>query len=151
MTASAIPPGIAGLTADSREVRRGFLFAALPGARVDGRAFIGEAIANGASHVLAAEGTALPDGTAGISLITDANPRRRFALMAAAFYGRQPDVIAAVTGTSGKTSVANFTRQIWTALGRQAASIGTLGITAPGLETYGALTTPDPVALHASL
>lgn len=154
MTATAdpaAPPGITGLTADSREVRPGFLFAALPGSRVDGRAFIADAVANGATHVLAPEGTVLPPGAEGAALIADANPRRRFALAAAAFYGRQPEVIAAVTGTSGKTSVATFTRQIWTRLGRQAASIGTLGISAPGMERYGALTTPDPVALHASL
>lgn len=154
MTATAdpaAPPGITGLTADSREVRPGFLFAALAGARADGRAFVADALANGATHILAPEGTALPPGTEGVTLITDANPRRRFARAAAAFYGRQPAVIAAVTGTSGKTSVANFTRQIWEALGCQAASIGTLGITAPGIERYGALTTPDPVALHASL
>src|SRR5262249_4737057 len=59
--------------------------------------------------------------------------------------------IAAITGTSGKTSVAAFTRQIWAALGETAASIGTVGLVAPGREVYGSLTTPDPVALHRSL
>ena len=71
--------------------------------------------------------------------------------MAAKFFPRQPQTIAAVTGTSGKTSVAAFTRQIWTALGHRAASIGTVGIVSPRGETYGSLTTPDPVALHRSL
>jgi UDP-N-acetylmuramoyl-L-alanyl-D-glutamate--2,6-diaminopimelate ligase len=144
-------PRLAGLTADSRLVRRGFLFAALPGTRADGRAFIAEAIANGAVAVLAPTGTALPAGSANVTLIEDDNARRRFAQMAAAFYGGQPAVIAAVTGTSGKTSTVSFARQIWQALGHSAASLGTLGVTAPGLDRYGALTTPDPVSLHATL
>ncbi|MEE8272293.1 MAG: UDP-N-acetylmuramoyl-L-alanyl-D-glutamate--2,6-diaminopimelate ligase [Alphaproteobacteria bacterium] len=143
--------GITGLTADSREVGPGFLFAALPGARADGRAFIGQAVRNGAVVVLAPTGSTLPDGMTGVRLITDDRPRRRFAAIAAAFYCRQPATIAAVTGTNGKTSTANFTRQIWESLGHRAASLGTLGITAPGMDDYGALTTPDPVALHASL
>ena len=79
------------------------------------------------------------------------NARRALALMAGKLYPRQPQTIAAVTGTSGKTSVAAFTRQIWTALGHRAASIGTIGIVSPRGETYGSLTTPDPVALHRSL
>ena len=144
-------PALTGLTADSRAVEPGFLFAALPGSRVDGRDFIDQAIARGAQSILAPTGTELPATASGIRLITDDRPRRRFALMAAAFYGRQPATIAAVTGTNGKTSTANFARQIWERLGHSAASLGTLGITAPGMEQYGALTTPDPVALHASL
>ncbi len=79
------------------------------------------------------------------------NARRTLALAAAKFYARQPNTIAAVTGTSGKTSVAAFTRQIWAALGRQAASIGTVGVVSPKGETYGSLTTPDPVELHRTL
>lgn len=141
-----------GLTSDSREVRPGYLFAALPGSRADGRTFILDAIQAGASAVLAPAGTMLPPGAAGkVALITDENPRRRFALMAAEFYGAQPETIAAVTGTSGKTSTVSFARQMWEHLGRKAASLGTLGITAPGMESYGALTTPDPAALHAGL
>ena len=147
--AQTLPP-ITGLTADSRDVRPGFLFAALPGTRVDGRGFITDAIAAGATHVLAPTGTSLPPGAA-VELITDDLPRRRFALMAAAFYARQPSTIAAVTGTSGKTSTVAFARQIWEMLGHQAASLGTLGVVAPGMERYGSLTTPDPVALHATL
>ena len=80
-----------------------------------------------------------------------ANARRALALAAAKFYPRQPAVIAAVTGTSGKTSVAAFTRQIWAALGHEAASIGTIGVVTPKREVYGSLTTPDPVALHRTL
>ena len=146
-------PDITGLTADSRAVEPGFLFAALPGTRVDGRDFIGQAIAKGARAILAPTGTVLPAAATDVQLITDDRPRRQFARMAAAFYGKQPATIAAVTGTNGKTSTANFARQIWEKLGKSAASLGTLGITGPGpgMEQYGALTTPDPVALHASL
>ncbi len=144
-------PDITGLTADSRAVEPGFLFAALPGTQVDGRDFIDQAIAKGARAILAPTGTVLPATASGIELITDDRPRRQFARMAAAFYGKQPATIAAVTGTNGKTSTAHFVRQIWERLGKSAASLGTLGISAPGMEQYGALTTPDPVALHASL
>ncbi|HAP46705.1 MAG TPA: UDP-N-acetylmuramoyl-L-alanyl-D-glutamate--2,6-diaminopimelate ligase, partial [Afipia sp.] len=79
------------------------------------------------------------------------NPRRALALAAAKFYPRQPATIAAVTGTSGKTSVAVFTRQIWQRLGYAAASIGTIGLVSPKRTVYGSLTTPDPIALHRSL
>lgn len=147
---------ILGLTADSREVRPGYLFAALKGSRADGRDFIGEAVSRGAAAVLAPPGTAIPPAArrqAGrpLPVITDANPRRRLALMAARYFGPQPDTIAAVTGTNGKTSVISFARQIWTRLGHAAASLGTLGLAGPGAESGGALTTPDPVALHRSL
>ena len=137
---------IAGLTADSRAVRPGFLFAALPGTRADGRAYLDEALARGAVAVLAPAGVSLA-GTDAV-LVNDANPRRRFAQMAAQFYGLQPSLVAAVTGTNGKTSVARFTQQIWTHLGLDAASIGTLGVAAPGFAEGPALTTPDPVELH---
>jgi len=142
---------IRGLTADSRTVEPGFLFAALPGTRADGRAFIDEAVARGAVAVLAPAGTARPANNERVALIEDENPRRRLALMAARFYERQPRTIAAVTGTSGKTSVAAFTRQLWTLLGHRAASIGTLGIVTPEETRYGSLTTPDPVLLHRDL
>jgi UDP-N-acetylmuramoyl-L-alanyl-D-glutamate--2,6-diaminopimelate ligase len=83
--------------------------------------------------------------------IAVSNPRRALALAAARFYPRQPQTIAAVTGTSGKTSVAVFTRQIWQQLGLAAASIGTIGLVSPKRTVYGSLTTPDPIALHRSL
>ncbi|MGE0650141.1 MAG: UDP-N-acetylmuramoyl-L-alanyl-D-glutamate--2,6-diaminopimelate ligase [Alphaproteobacteria bacterium] len=148
---------ITGLASDSREVRPGYLFAALPGHAHDGRAFIADAARRGASAFLAPTGTlaqlALREvpGFANLPVIEDAEPRRRFALMAARFYGAQPDVVAAVTGTNGKTSVASFTRQIWTHLGRAAASLGTLGVSAPGIDEPGSLTTPDPARLHETL
>ncbi len=141
---------ITGLTADSRAVGRGFLFAALPGSRADGRAFVPAALAAGASAILAPEGSRL-DLPAGIALVTDANPRRRFAKMAAAFHGLQPATMVAVTGTNGKTSTASFYRQIMAALGEKAAAIGTLGIIAEGWDNTGGLTTPDPALLHQSL
>ncbi|MEI6557262.1 MAG: UDP-N-acetylmuramoyl-L-alanyl-D-glutamate--2,6-diaminopimelate ligase [Rhodospirillaceae bacterium] len=142
---------ITGLTADSRAVAPGFLFAALPGSRSDGRAFIGDAVARGAIAILAPPGTTLD--APGIRLIEDPAPRRAFALMAAAFYGRQPGTVVAVTGTNGKTSTVQFVRQLWQRLGRRAACLGTLGLSAPvGVEWSGpGMTTPDPVALHAGL
>ena len=140
---------IAGVTADSRTVKPGDLFVAIAGEKTDGLAFIPQAIAGGAIAVMAER---KPDQLAGtVAFIKVANARRVLALAAAKFFPRQPQVIAAVTGTSGKTSVAAFTRQIWTALGHGAASIGTIGIVSPKGEAYGALTTPDPVALHRIL
>jgi UDP-N-acetylmuramoyl-L-alanyl-D-glutamate--2,6-diaminopimelate ligase len=137
---------ITGLTADSRAVLPGFLFAALPGAKADGREFIAEAVRRGARAVLVPPGTAVDEPS--VRIITDSNPRRRFALLAARFYGRQPETVAAVTGTNGKTSVAHFTRQLWAQLGHRAGYIGTLGAIAPEMSIAGSLTTPDPVKLH---
>lgn len=118
-------PQIAGVTADSREVRPGWLFAALPsGTRSDGRSFIPEALAAGAAAVLAAEDA----GPASPQVIRVSDPRRAFALAAARFWGRRPEICVAVTGTNGKTSVAAFCRQIFERLGHESASIGTLGV-----------------------
>lgn len=142
-------PRILGLTADSRKVMPGWLFVAIPGTKADGRAFIADALAKGASAVLAPDGTSLPPGNA--VLVTDPNPRRRFALMAAAFHGDQPETMVAVTGTNGKTSVANFFRQIAKRLGLSSAAIGTLGISADNWPNTGGLTTPDPADLHEAL
>jgi UDP-N-acetylmuramoyl-L-alanyl-D-glutamate--2,6-diaminopimelate ligase len=139
---------ITGLTADSRSVQPGFLFAALPGSTVDGRDYINAAIENGAAAILAPNGSDAPQGAA---MITAPDARAALAHMAAAFYGDQPDTIAAVTGTNGKTSVAHFTRQIWTALGDSAVSLGTLGLQMPDGSVKPSLTTPDPVTLHADL
>jgi UDP-N-acetylmuramoyl-L-alanyl-D-glutamate--2,6-diaminopimelate ligase len=151
----AAPPGcgevdIAGLTADSRAVRPGWLFAALPGSKTDGTRFIADAAAKGAAAILAGAGTAA-EAAAPAILVTSPEPRRALALMAARFYRAQPATAVAVTGTSGKTSAAEFTRQIFAALGHRAASLGTLGLVGPDGASYGGLTTPDPVALHATL
>ena len=137
---------VAGLTCDSRAVRPGFIFAALPGATVDGRDFITQAQDNGAVAVLAPEGT-----EANIPVIGDANVRMRFAKMAASFYGRQPETVAAITGTNGKTSTASFLSQIWKKLGHKSATVGTLGVHGSGFDEPGKLTTPDSVALHDTL
>src|SRR5665213_1901143 len=143
---SGVALDITGLTSDSREVRPGYLFAALAGSRTDGRGFIADAIARGAVAVLVAAGTTLDPLP--VPVIADSNPRRRLALMAARFYAPQPKTIAAVTGTNGKTSVAAFTRQIWQHAGKPAASLGTIGIVGPDFVRPGSLTTPDPVVLH---
>jgi UDP-N-acetylmuramoyl-L-alanyl-D-glutamate--2,6-diaminopimelate ligase len=140
---------ITGLSADSRDIRPGMLFVALAGSRADGRTFIDDALARGAAAVLtdpSLAGLTLP-----VPLILDANPRRRLALLAARLFERQPRCIAAVTGTNGKTSVAGFTRQLWTSLGLAAGSLGTLGLDAAGVHRSSNLTTPDPVQLHALL
>jgi UDP-N-acetylmuramoyl-L-alanyl-D-glutamate--2,6-diaminopimelate ligase len=148
---------ITGLSADSREVRTGFVFAAFPGAKIDRRQFIHDAIARGAAAVLVPRGTDLT-GVANddVVIIEDDNPRRRFSLMAAKFYGRQMGTIAAVTGTNGKSSTVNFCRQIWQAMDHAAASLGTIGIEAAGgkiagINRPGLLTTPDPVVLHSEI
>ncbi|MGK7865983.1 UDP-N-acetylmuramoyl-L-alanyl-D-glutamate--2,6-diaminopimelate ligase [Falsiroseomonas sp. E2-1-a20] len=146
----ALPP-LGGLTADSRKVAPGDLFAALPGGQADGRRFIGEAVARGAAAVLAPAGTAWPEGIEARPLLRAADPRRVLALVAAAFHGRQPEMVVAVTGTNGKTSSVDFLRQIWTLNGQRAASLGTLGLVAEGFPPGPSLTTPDPVALHAGL
>jgi UDP-N-acetylmuramoyl-L-alanyl-D-glutamate--2,6-diaminopimelate ligase len=142
---------IAGVTADSRRVAPGYLFAALPGSRVDGRAFIADAVSRGAVAVLVPEGTAWPPGVPPRPLLEDPEPRRRLAQLAAGLAGSQPRVIAAVTGTNGKTSTVEFLRQIWAACGKPAAGLGTLGLIAEGFEPGAGLTTPDPVSLAQML
>ena len=138
-------PQIEGVTADSRKVRPGFLFAALPGAKVDGRSFAPRAVEQGAVAVLAGREI---EGLAQKTVIAS-DPRRAYALAAAAFWGAQPATCVAVTGTNGKTSVAAFCRQVFAGAGFKAASMGTLGVrvSAPGLEdeqiTPPGLTTPD--------
>jgi UDP-N-acetylmuramoyl-L-alanyl-D-glutamate--2,6-diaminopimelate ligase len=137
-----------GLAVDSRSVRPGDLFFALAGAKTDGARFVAQAAEAGAVAVV---GETVPEAPCAVPFITATNPRRALARAAARFFPRQPQTIAAVTGTSGKTSVAAFTRQIWETLGEAAASIGTIGVVAPGRRVYGSLTTPDPIALHRSL
>jgi UDP-N-acetylmuramoyl-L-alanyl-D-glutamate--2,6-diaminopimelate ligase len=139
---------VSGLAVDSRGVKPGDLFFALTGSKTDGARFIDAAIASGA---VAVAGDRAPRGYAGVPFVTTANPRRALALAAAKFFSRQPATIAAVTGTSGKTSVAAFTRQIWQRLGHASASIGTIGLVSPKRTVYGSLTTPDPIALHRQL
>ncbi|MFY9599869.1 MAG: Mur ligase family protein, partial [Pseudolabrys sp.] len=138
-----------GVTADSRKVKPGVLFVAIAGAKADGAHFAKQAINAGAAAVAAEQRPAeLSDA---VAFIRVKNSRRALALVAAKIFSRQPETIVAVTGTSGKTSVAAFTRQIWSVLGYQAASIGTIGVVSPKGERYGSLTTPDPVELHRTL
>ncbi|MFL6826063.1 MAG: UDP-N-acetylmuramoyl-L-alanyl-D-glutamate--2,6-diaminopimelate ligase [Bradyrhizobium sp.] len=139
---------VSGLAADSRAVRPGAVFFALAGSKTDGARFIDQAIASGAVAVASDHP---PQGGCRVPFVTTRNPRRALALAAAKFYPRQPATIAAITGTSGKTSVAAFTRQIWQRLGRESASIGTIGLVSPKRTIYGSLTTPDPIALHRQL
>ena len=144
-------PVVAGLTLDSRKVQPGYLFAALAGSKADGASFVADAVKRGAAAILAAPDVALPPLASGVVVVRDANPRRRIALMAAKFAGAQPATIAAVTGTNGKSSTVHFVRQIWSAIGLKAASVGTLGIFSAGFGREAGLTTPDPVQLHADL
>jgi UDP-N-acetylmuramoyl-L-alanyl-D-glutamate--2,6-diaminopimelate ligase len=140
--------GVTGLALDSRAVKAGDVFFALSGFKTDGVRFVDQAIEAGA---VAIAGDHLPPGDRRVPFIRLPNPRRALALAAARFYPRQPATIAAVTGTSGKTSVAAFTRQIWQRLGLASASIGTIGLVSPRRTVYGSLTTPDPIALHREL
>jgi UDP-N-acetylmuramoyl-L-alanyl-D-glutamate--2,6-diaminopimelate ligase len=142
---------IAGLTADSRQVRPGWVFAALAGSKTDGQRFIAEAVAKGAAAILVTAGAQIGHAAAATPVLSAAEPRRALAMMAKRFYGAEPATVLAVTGTSGKTSVVDFTRQILSALGRSTASLGTLGLITADGEAYGALTTPDPVTLHKIL
>mgnify|MGYP002716236232 FL=1 len=139
---------VGGLAVDSRAVKPGDLFFALSGSKTDGARFVDAAIAAGA---VAIAGDHRPQGTPRVPFVVTPNPRRALALAAATFYPRQPATIAAVTGTSGKTSVAAFTRQIWQRLGHSSASIGTIGLVSDKRTVYGSLTTPDPIALHRQL
>jgi UDP-N-acetylmuramoyl-L-alanyl-D-glutamate--2,6-diaminopimelate ligase len=139
---------VRGLAVDSRAVKPGDLFFALAGSKTDGSRFIDAAIASGA---VAVAGDHSPESARRVPFVVTSNPRRALALAAARFYPRQPATTAAVTGTSGKTSVAAFTRQIWERLGHASASIGTIGLVSPKRTVYGSLTTPDPIALHRQL
>lgn len=137
---------VSGITADSREVVPGFAFFAMPGSKADGLAYADDAVARGAVAIIAERPF---DGAVASIVVPDA--RAALAHATAALYPRQPETIVAITGTSGKTSVAAFVRQIWAELGHAAASLGTIGIVAPSQTVYGSLTTPDPVTLHQAL
>jgi UDP-N-acetylmuramoyl-L-alanyl-D-glutamate--2,6-diaminopimelate ligase len=147
-------PALSGLTADSRAVRAGMLFAALPGTATHGARFIPAAIDLGAAAILTdAAGARLAADILADSetaLVVAEDPRAALACAAALWFGAQPETMVAVTGTNGKTSVASFTRQIWAALGHEAINIGTTGIegawTAPSSHT-----TPDAITLQKLL
>ena len=137
---------IKGVTADSRKVLPGFLFVALKGNKGDGGVYAEDAAKRGAVAILTDHEFKLTNGNVPILRVADA--RHQLALIAARFFGKQPETVVAVTGTSGKTSVASFTRQIWKDAGFAAATIGTIGVITPLKNEYGSLTTPDPVRLQ---
>ncbi|MBR9762681.1 MAG: UDP-N-acetylmuramoyl-L-alanyl-D-glutamate--2,6-diaminopimelate ligase [Rhodobacteraceae bacterium] len=147
-------PRITGIAVDSRDVRPGYLFAAMPGTRIHGAEFIPAALRMGASAVLTdAEGARQAAPTlseAGAALIVAEDPRQALACAASLWFGAQPRVMAAVTGTNGKTSVATFLRQIWQALGHKAINLGTTGVEGD-FATPLAHTTPEPITLHRVL
>ncbi|MER8385217.1 UDP-N-acetylmuramoyl-L-alanyl-D-glutamate--2,6-diaminopimelate ligase [Mesorhizobium sp. M0166] len=140
---------VTGISSDSRQVTRGVVFFALTGSKADGAAYAAEAASRGAAAIVVGKGSAVAGLPVPVLVVDD--PRLALALSAARYFGKQPQTMVAVTGTSGKTSVAAFTRQIWEQAGLVAASIGTTGVVAPGRNEYGSLTTPDPVALHRLL
>lgn len=138
---------VTGISSDSRQVKPGVVFFALAGTKADGATYAADAARRGAAAIVAGSAIAgLP-----VPVLAVDDPRLALALSAARYFGKQPETMVAVTGTSGKTSVAAFTRQIWEQAGYAAASIGTTGVVAPGRNEYGSLTTPDPVALHQLL
>lgn len=143
---------ITGLTSNSRDVRPGYLFAALPGKNVKGTDYIPDALSRGAKAILAPADSRIDLGNFKSSvLIKDNNPRKRLAKLAARFFKGQPKYIAAITGTNGKTSTAVFLRKLWQECGVNAVSLGTLGEESDGASHETILTTPDPITLHQSL
>lgn len=137
---------VTGLALDSRKVEPGFVFAALPGVKTDGRHFIPMAIEKGAVAILAPEGT-----RASVPVIESLDPAATLAAMSARYYPGQPETIAAVTGTNGKSSTVEFLRQIWALTGENSACLGTLGVTRSSGRVGVGYTTPDAIALHHSL
>ena len=143
--------GLKGLASDSRKVKPGYLFAALAGSKTDGARFVKDAVARGATAVLGAPALAEDVAALGVRFIADENPRAGLAHMASLFFAGQPEIVAAVTGTKGKSSIVAFLREIWTALGRPAASLGTVGVIGPKGEMPLSHTTPDPIEIHELL
>ncbi|AQS42011.1 MAG: UDP-N-acetylmuramoyl-L-alanyl-D-glutamate--2,6-diaminopimelate ligase [Candidatus Tokpelaia hoelldobleri] len=140
---------VEGMTADSREAEKGFVFFALKGHAPDGHIHAADAVARGAVAVVAEAGSAMP--ALSVPVVPVADIRHALGVAAARFYTPQPDIVTAVTGTSGKTSVVSFLRQIWENTGFASASIGTIGVVSARRTHYGALTTPGPVELHRLL
>jgi UDP-N-acetylmuramoyl-L-alanyl-D-glutamate--2,6-diaminopimelate ligase len=141
---------VTGLTSDSRRVAPGFVFVAVPGTRADGMSFAPEAVAAGAVAVVG-EGERPADLDPTVAYLRTPDVRRALALAAARLHPRQPETVVAITGTSGKSSVADFVRQLFEKLGRRSASLGTLGVITGEGASYGSLTTPDPISLHETL
>jgi UDP-N-acetylmuramoyl-L-alanyl-D-glutamate--2,6-diaminopimelate ligase len=138
---------ITGFAIDHRKVAPGTIFGAFRGARFDGEDFIGDAVASGAVAVVARPEAAV----AGAVHVADAEPRRAFARLAARFFAPFPETVVAVTGTNGKTSTVELTRQLWRMAGHHAASIGTLGVTTADDQVSTGLTTPDIVTFLSNM
>lgn len=138
---------ILGMTADSRKVQKGWLFAALKGSVTDGAKFVPAAIQQGAAAILS-DGSA--EAGSAVHVIAD-EPRRALALAARKFHAAQPATVVAITGTNGKSSTVDFARQIWSQAGFKAASMGTLGAIGPNGKIDVGHTTPDPVTIHQTL
>ena len=147
-------PELTGLSVDSRDTRTGHLFAALPGTKVHGGDFAAAALRMGAAAILTdPAGLARIEALLGrieVPVIVSDRPRHALAIAAARWFQSQPEVMVAVTGTNGKTSVASFTRQIWEALGETAVNIGTVGVEGAIAAPLSA-TTPEPITLHRLL
>ncbi len=145
---------LTGLAVDSRDVKDGYLFAALPGSRIHGAEFIQYALRMGASAILTdiagARLAATELGASDAALVISDDPREALARTAALWFGAQPKTMIAVTGTNGKTSVATFVRQIWTLLGHEAINLGTTGVEGAWSAPL-AHTTPEPITLHRAL
>lgn len=148
---AALTAQFKGLASDSRAVTPGDLFVAVPGVKSDGAAFVADAVAHGAKGVLGRPGIEPAVRAAGAAFVAADNPRLCLANLAAAFFAPQPETVAAVTGTNGKTSATVFLREIWTALGYKAASLGTIGVVSPEGDVKLSNTTPGPVELHSLL
>ncbi len=137
---------VTGLSADSRSIKPGMVFAALPGTAMDGRDFIPQAIEQGAVAILSVEGV-----EASVPVIAVPKPRLIYSQTAAKLYPGQPNILVAMTGTNGKSSTVEFLRQIWTHAGFNAACFGTLGVTSSAGYKSMTHTTPDALALHQTL
>jgi UDP-N-acetylmuramoyl-L-alanyl-D-glutamate--2,6-diaminopimelate ligase len=154
MASNGANPDITDIQVDSRRVRAGCLFAAMPGSVVHGATFVERALADGAVAVLTdAAGAALAAAAianAGAALIVSDTPREALARAAALYFGAQPKTMIAVTGTNGKTSVSTFVRQIWIEMGLNAVNLGTTGVEGAWAAPL-AHTTPEPITLHRAL
>lgn len=141
---------VSGIALDSRKVKSGGVFFAVPGTKVDGMSFAPQAAAAGALAIVG-EAARPAELASDVLYIRVTDVRRALALAAARLHPQQPEKVVAVTGTSGKSSVADFTRQLFAVLGHKSASLGTLGVITSDGAVYGSLTTPDPISLHESL
>ena len=147
LTGGAETAQVTGFAIDHRKVAPGTVFGAFVGARVNGEDFIADAVKSGAIAVVARPGVVVE----GATLIADENPRARFADLAARFFAPFPPINVAVTGTNGKTSTVEMTRQLWRVAGHHAASIGTLGVTTSDESVSTGLTTPDIVTFLSNV